>query len=139
MILLDTNVVSEIIRDVPDMRIVEWVDSQPVQTLFMSAITVAELRWGIAHLPKGKKRATLNAKLEEGLLPLMAARVLAFDMNCTASYAALMAKARSEGRGIGVADGYIAAVAAANNLAVATRDTSPFEAAGLNVINPWEQ
>jgi toxin FitB len=139
MILLDTNVVSELLRIAPDMQVVEWIDAQPVQTLYLSAITVAELRWGVAQLPAGKRRAALNEKLEEGLMPLLAPRVLPFDIDCAQSYADLMAKARSEGRGIATADGFIAAVATANELTIATRDTSPFEAAGLSVINPWEQ
>lgn len=139
MILLDTNVISELLRSAPDMRVVEWIDSQPVQTLCLSAITVAELRWGVAQLPAGKRRAALHAKLEEGLMPHMASRVLPFDTDCARSYADLMEKARAEGRGIALADGLIAALASAKNLTVATRDVSPFEAAGLTVINPWAE
>ncbi|SAK68474.1 twitching motility protein PilT [Caballeronia pedi] len=138
MILLDTNVVSELFRLAPDMKVIEWIDAQPLQTLYLSAITVAEMRWGVAQLPAGKRRDALNAKLEEGLLPLVATRVLPFDIDCAQSYADLMTKARAEGRGVALADGLIAAVAAAKGLAVATRDTSPFEAAGLKVFNPWD-
>jgi len=137
MILLDTNVITELLRLAPDMNVVKWLDAQPVQTLFLSAISVAELRWGVAELPMGKRRVALDAKLEEGLLSLMAPRILPFDGDCARSYADLMTKARAEGRGIALADGFIAAVAGAHGLTVATRDTSPFEAAGLNVINPW--
>ncbi|SAL76180.1 twitching motility protein PilT [Caballeronia arvi] len=122
----------------PNMKVVEWIDAQPVQTLYLSAITVAEMRWGVAQLPAGKRRDTLSAKLEEGLLPLVASRVLPFDIDCAQSYADLMTKARAEGRGIALADGLIAAVATANSLTVATRDTSPFRAAGLTVLNPWD-
>jgi predicted nucleic acid-binding protein len=138
MILLDTNVVSELFRLTPDMKVIEWLDAQLLQTLYLSAITVAEMRWGVAQLPAGKRRDALNAKLEEGLMPLVATRVLPFDIDCAQSYADLMTKARAEGRGIALADGLIAAVAAAKGLAVATRDTSPFEAAGLTVFNPWD-
>ncbi|BBU27160.1 VapC ribonuclease Y4jK [Burkholderia sp. THE68] len=138
MILLDTNVVSELFRLTPDMKVIEWLDAQPLQTLYLSAITVAEMRWGVAQIPAGKRRDALNAKLEEGLMPLVATRVLPFDIDCAQSYADLMTKARAEGRGIALADGLIAAVAAAKGLAVATRDTSPFEAAGLTVFNPWD-
>jgi len=138
MILLDTNVVSELFRLTPDMKVIEWLDAQPLQTLYLSAITLAEMRWGVAQLPAGKRRDALNAKLEEGLMPLVATRVLPFDIDCAQSYADLMTNARAEGRGIALADGLIAAVAAAKGLAVATRDTSPFEAAGLTVFNPWD-
>ena len=137
MILLDTNVVSEPLRPAPDTRVVEWIDAQALETLFLSAITVAELRAGVALLPAGKRRTGLQESLETRVLPLFAGRVLAFDLGCTQAYAALMAKARASGLANGSADGYIAAIAAANGFAVATRDAGPFEAAGVTVINPW--
>ena len=138
MILLDTNLVSEPLRPVPDARVVAWIDAQALETLFLSAITVAELRAGVALLPAGKRRAGLQESLETRLLPLFAGRVLPFDLGCTQAYAELMAKARATGLAIASADGYIAAIAAANGLAVATRDSGPFEAAGTTVINPWQ-
>lgn len=137
MILLDTNVVSEPLRLGPDTRVVEWIDAQPLETLFLSAITVAELRAGVALLPAGKRRSGLQESLETRVLRLFAGRVLPFDLSCTQAYATLMAKARASGLAIASTDGYIAAIAVANDLAVATRDTGPFEAAGAKVINPW--
>ncbi len=137
MILLDTNVVSEPLRPAPDARLVAWIDAQPLETLFLSSITVAELRAGVALLPRGKRRSGLQDSLETQVLPLFAGRVLPFDLACTQAYAALMANARTSGLAIASADGYIAAIAVANGLAVATRDTGPFEAAGAAVINPW--
>jgi toxin FitB len=137
VILLDTNVVSEPLRPAPDARVIEWIDAQALETLFLSAITVAELRAGVTQLPTGKRRAGLHESLEKRVLPLFAGRVLPFDLACTQAYAALMSTARAAGLAIASADGYIAAIAAANGLAVATRDTSPFEAAGAAVINPW--
>ena len=137
MILLDTNVVSEPLRHVPDSRVVDWIDAQPLETLFLSAITVAELRAGIALLPAGKRRAGLHESLEKQVLPLFAGRVLPFDVACTRAYAELVAKARAAGLAIATADGFIAASAAANGLAVATRDAGPFLAAGATVIDPW--
>ena len=138
MILLDTHVMSEPLRQAPEQRVVAWIDAQPMETLFLSAITVAELRAGVALLPAGKRRAGLQENLEKRVLPLFVGRVLPFDMPCTQAYAALMATARAAGLAIATADGYIAAIAAANGLAVATRDTGPFEAAGAAVINPWK-
>ena len=137
MILLDTNVVSEPLRPTPDPRVVAWIDAQALETLFLSAITVAELRAGVAMLPAGKRRTGLHHNLETRVLPLFAGRVLPFDLNCTQAYAKLHAKARAAGLAIASADGYMAAIAAANGLAVATRDTGPFQAAGNRVINPW--
>ena len=137
MILLDTNIVSEPLRPTPDTRVIDWIDAQPLETLFLSAITVAELRAGLAQLPVGKRRAGLQQSLEKRVLPLFAGRVLPFDLACTQAYAELMARARTAGLAIATADGYIAAIAAANGFTVATRDTGPFEAAGVAVINPW--
>lgn len=138
MILLDTNVVSEPLRHAPDARVIEWIDAQPLETLFLSAITVAELRAGVALLPAGKRRSGLRDSLEKRVLPLFTGRVLPFDLTCTHAYAELMTRARTAGLAIAVADGYIAAIAAANSFAVATRDASPFEAAGVPIINPWQ-
>jgi toxin FitB len=138
MILLDTNLISEPMRREPEPRVIDWIDAQPLETLYLSAITVAELRAGVATLPAGKRRNFLQESLEKQVLPFFVGRVLPFDLSCTRAYAKLFAKARKAGLAISAADGYIAATAAANNFAVATRDTSPFEAAGVEVINPWQ-
>lgn len=138
MILLDTNIVSEPWKAAPDPHVLAWIDEQSIDTLYLSAVTVAELRFGIAAMPAGKRRDTLDRRLEGDVLPLFEGRVLAFDLDASRAYAGLMARAREIGRGIGMADGYIAAIAAARSLIVATRDTSPFEAAGLRTVNPWE-
>ncbi len=138
MILLDTNVVSEPLRQAPEGQVIEWIDAQPLETLYLSAITVAELRAGVAMLTSGKRRTSLHESLEKRVLPLFAGRVLPFDLLCTQAYAELIAKARKSGLAIAAADGYIAAIATANGFSVATRDTRPFEAAGATVINPWK-
>jgi toxin FitB len=137
MILLDTNVVSEPLRPAPDAQVIYWIDAQALETLFLSAITVAELRAVVALLPAGKRRKALHDSLETQVLPLFAGRVLPFDEASAQAYAELMAKAKALGLAIASADGYIAAIAAANGLAVATRDIRPFQAAGVKVINPW--
>ncbi len=138
MILLDTNVISESLRPVPETRVLDWINTQTIETLYLSAITVAELRFGSALLPSGKRKAKLQNKLENKLLPLFTGRVLPFDVAVTKAYADLMSQARMTGQSISTADGYIAATAAANGMIIATRDTNPFTAAGLQVINPWE-
>ena len=137
MILVDTNVVSEPWKPKPDPHVLAWLDAQAVETLYLSAMTVAELRFGIAALPAGKRRKVLGERLERTLLPLFAGRVLAFDLAATKTYAELMARARANGRAISQADGYIAAIAAAHGLIVASRDAAPFQAAGLDVVDPW--
>ena len=138
MILLDTNVISEPLRHAPDATVVAWLDNQPMETLCLAAITVAELRFGVASMPAGKRRHTLHQRLEKEVLPLFMGRILPFDIAAAQAYAERMTTARASGRAIGTADGYIAATAAANGLIVATRDVAPFRAAGLEVINPWD-
>jgi predicted nucleic acid-binding protein len=137
MILLDTNVISEPLRSAPDPRVVAWLDTQPLETLFMSVVTVAELRFGMARLPSGRRRNGLIEQLERQVLPSFIGRVLNFDLAASQSYAEAMAKAQAQGRPVGLADGLIAATAQANGMNVATRDTSPFAAMGISVINPW--
>ena len=139
MIVLDTNVVSEPLRRSPDAIVVEWIDAQPLETLFLSVVTVAELRAGVAILPKGKRQSSLHENLETKVLPLFAGRVLPFDLASTRTYAEVIAAARRDGVAIATADGYIAAIASANRMQVATRDVRPFEAAGVGVINPWKR
>lgn len=139
MILLDTNVVSEPLRHAPEARVIEWIDAQPLETLYLSAMTVAELRAGVALLPAGKRRAALHEHFEKRVLPMFVGRVLPFNLACTSAYAELLATVRKSGSGIETADACIAAIAVANGFTVATRDTSPFQAAGLTVINPWEE
>lgn len=138
MILLDTNVISEPLRLEPEPCVVEWIDAQVLGTLYLAAITVAELRSGIALLPAGKRRTSLQENLERRVLPLFAERVLPFDLSCAQIYAEIIAKAQKAGLAIAAADGFIAAIAAANGFAVATRDIRSFEAAGATVINPWK-
>jgi predicted nucleic acid-binding protein len=139
MILVDTNVISEPLRKTPDAVVIEWIDAQALETLYLSAITVAELRFGVASLPAGKRRDRLHESMENRVLPLFTGRVLAFDLPASQAYAQLMSRARAAGLTIGAADGYIAATAAANRMAVATRDAAAFEAAGIPVIDPWRQ
>ena len=138
MIILDTNVISEPLKPNADPAVVAWIDAQVVETLYLSTISVTELRYGIAVLPGGKRKEALRASLDERILPLFESRTLAFDMEAAEICAELRARARAAGQGIGTADGYIAGIAAAKGLTVATRDTQPFEAMGVSVINPWK-
>lgn len=139
MIVLDTNVICEPLRARPDETVVSWLDAQIVETLYLTTVTLAELRLGIAVLPRGRRRDRLALHVEDDLLPAFVGRILAFDEPASAAYARLCARARAKGEPIGVADGYIAAIATDHDFAVATRDTTPFTAAGLRVINPFEK
>ena len=136
MILLDTNVVSEAVKPEPDPSVLAWLDAQAAETLFLSSITVAELLFGIGALPDGKRKDMLAARIDR-LLDQFVGRVLHFDTQAARRYADLAVKARAAGKGFPTPDGYIAAIAAAHGFAVASRDTSAFDAAGLTVIDPW--
>jgi predicted nucleic acid-binding protein len=137
VILLDTNVVSEPLKPKGDPAVRAWLDAQIVETLHLSIISVAELRYGLAILPEGKRKDDLCTRLESQVLAAFGSRILHFDGQAADAYASLRARARSQGLAIGMADALIAATAASRALTVATRDTAPFEAAGVAVINPW--
>jgi toxin FitB len=136
MILLDTNVVSEAIKPEPHPNVRAWLDAQAAETLFISSVTVAELLFGIGALPSGKRRSDLSATVD-GVLALFERRILAFDLAAARKYAELAVMARVLGKGFPTPDGYIAAIAVANGCAVATRDVSAFEAAGVGVVDVW--
>ncbi|ODT80481.1 MAG: plasmid stability protein StbB [Pelagibacterium sp. SCN 64-44] len=136
MIVLDTNVVSEAMRPEPERAVRDWLDEQVAETLYISSVTVAELLFGIGALPDGRRKQKLTATLD-GMLPLFAGRILAFDTNAARHYADLAVAARKAGKGFPTPDGYIAAIATAHGFTVATRDASAFNAAGIPVIDPW--
>jgi hypothetical protein len=136
MILLDTNVVSEAMKPAPDDAVRAWLDEQAAETLYLSSVTVAELMFGIGALPKGKRKDKLADALD-GVMKVFADRILPFDVDAARRYADLAVKARAAGKGFPTPDGYIAAIAASRGFAVATRDASAFDAAGVEVIDPW--
>ena len=136
MILLDTNVVSEAMKPEPAPAVRAWLDAQAAETLYLSSVTIAELMFGIGALPRGRRKDKLTAVLD-GVLELFGTRVLPFDTSAARRYAELAGRARAAGKGFPTPDGYIAAIAAAHDFAVASRNTSAFTAAGLTVIDPW--
>ena len=137
MIVLDTNVISEAMKPMPHPDVRAWLNDQAAESLYLTSVTLAELAFGVGILPAGRKKNRL-AGILEGLPKLFAGRILTFDADAAWHYAALAVQARRDGLGFPLPDGYIAAIAASRNFAVATRDTRPFEAAGLTVINPWD-
>lgn len=137
MILLDTNVISEAIKPDSHPTVRAWLDAQAAETLFLPSITIAELLFGIGALPDGRRKSILAARIDD-LLGAFAGRILPLDTSGARRYADLAVKARAAGKGFPTPDGYIAAIAAAHDFAVASRDTSAFKAAGLTVIDPWE-
>ncbi len=136
MILLDTNVVSEAMKPEPAPSVRAWLDAQAAETLYLSSVTIAELMFGIGALSSGQRKEKLTAALD-AVLDMFADRILPFDNRAARRYADLAVRARAAGKGFPTPDGYIAAIAAAHDFAVASRDTSAFTAAGLVVIDPW--
>jgi len=136
MIVLDTNVVSEAMKHEPHPAVRVWLNGQATETLYLSTVTVAELLFGIGALPVGKRKDLLAQTLD-GLMRLFRDRVLPFDMDAARCYAELAVTAKTAGRGFPTPDGYIAAIASSRGFMVASRDTRPFEAAKIRVINPW--
>ena len=137
MIVLDTNVVSEAMKPEPHPNVRAWLNAQPYETLYLSSVTLAEMLFGIGTLPNGKRKEMLNEALN-GLVELFEGRILSFDIAASQHYADLAVTARAAGRGFPVPDGYIAAIAVSQGFKIASRDTAPFEAANVSVINPWE-
>lgn len=139
MILLDTNVVSEPLKPEPAAAVTEWLDRQSIETLYLTTITVAEIRFGISCIPAGRRKATLNRRFETQVLPLFLRRIVSFDDAATTEYAARRSAARRGGLAVGDFDSLIAAIAGAGGFTVATRDRAPFDAMGVPVINPFEE
>jgi toxin FitB len=136
MIVLDTNVVSEAMKPQPHPAVRSWLNEQVAETLYLSSVSLAELLFGVGVLPEGRRK-NLLAEAVNKLFEVFGERVLTFDSRAAKHYAELAVKARVAGKGFPTAHGYIAAIASAHGFIVVTRDTRPFEAAGLSVINPW--
>ena len=135
--MLDTNVVSEPMRPNGNPSVRTWLDQQVAETLYLTATSLAALM-GVEILPGGKRKEGLATALSELIESLFESRILPFDQQAARAYAPLVGRARAAGQIVSVADGQIAAIATLHGFAVATRDTAPFVAAGVPVINPWE-
>ena len=136
-VLLDTNVVSELMRRTPDPAVAMWAAGQPLESLFFSAVGEAELRYGAAVLPAGQRRETLVSDIERMLDEAFENRVLPFDSSAARAYADIAAMRRSAGRPVAPADCQIAAIASSRRMAVATRNVRDFEDADIEVVDPW--
>lgn len=137
MIVVDTNVVSEAMSPRPDPAVVRWLNAQAAETLNLPSVALAALLFGVGAPPEGARKVRLTEALD-GLLALFPGRVLPFDQECARRYADMAVAARAAGRTLSVADGYIAATAAARGFAIATRNTRHFQDTGVEVIDPWQ-
>lgn len=137
MILLDTNVLSELMRPAPSTVVEDWMSRQPAQAIFISAITEAELRYGLALLPEGQRRRRLLAEAEAMLAGDFAGRILPFDSPAASAFAHIAAARRASGRPISQPDAQIAAIAACRGASLATRNVADFTDCGIEVVDPW--
>ncbi|WP_416424807.1 type II toxin-antitoxin system VapC family toxin [Pseudomonas sp. App30] len=138
MIVLDTNVLSELMRPAPAANVLEWLDNQDAGDLATTSITVAEVLFGLACLPSGQRKVRLQTQAIAMFNDDFADAILSFDADAAMAYAALIANSRAAGRAVSMADGQIAAICASRKVTLATRNTKDFQHLPIELINPWE-
>ncbi len=137
MFILDTNIVSEVMRNVPSPEVMAWLDEHPRHDLYVTAVTQAEILTGIAFLPEGRRRSELAEAAEYAFNSLFNGRLLSFDSAAAHAYAEIASARRNAGQPLSQFDGQIAAIARSRSMAVATRNVSDYEGCSIPVINPW--
>lgn len=137
MILLDTNVLSALMRDRPDPIVVDWLDSEPAESIWTTAITVFEIRTGISLLAEGRRRSVLDRSFAQLLAEDLDGRVQVFDLAAAVAAGELAADQQRNGRTVEIRDVQIAGIAASRRAVLATRNTRHFETAGIELVNPW--
>lgn len=137
MIILDTNVLSEVIRQTPDTDVLAWLDSLPATEVATTAITAAELLYGVTRLPDGHRKTSLTAAVHALVNDEFPGRVEPFDASAAAQYAVVVSEREKLGRPISAADAQIAAICRARRATLATRNIKDFEEAGIELVNPW--
>lgn len=138
MIVLDTNVVAELMRQAPESGVAGWVDRFPVEDVFVTAVTAAELRYGVARLPEGRRKRELFAKVDGLLAEDFQDQVLPFDELAATHYADVVASRERAGRPISMADAQTAAICRNWSADLATRNVNDFVDTGVHVVNPWD-
>lgn len=135
--LLDTNVISELVKPRPEQKVISWIQATDESLFFLSVLTIGEIRKGINSLPSGNKRALLESWLGNDLVMRFAGRILSIDFGIAERWGLLSAQAKASGVLLPVIDGLLAATALHHNLTFATRNTNDVKLAGLSVFNPW--
>jgi predicted nucleic acid-binding protein len=139
VIILDTNVLSEALKPVPSLIVLDWLAAQEPSSVFTTTITQAEVLYGIEALPAGKRRTRLLAAVEQMFAEQFEGRILPFDEDAARAFAGIVAARDAAGRPISQCDAMIAAIARSHRAAVATRNTGDFQHCGVEVINPWTE
>jgi toxin FitB len=138
VIVLDTNVLSALMRTKPDALVVEWLDRQPADSIWVTSITVFEARFGLARLPKGKRRRSLERAFDRVVTEDLSSRVLSLDEMAAATAGQLAAERQRAGRVVDLRDTLIAGIAQARRATIATRNTRHFEGLDVAVVDPWQ-
>lgn len=138
MIVIDTNVLSAMMREIPERSVIEWLDRQAAESVWITSITLFEARLGLALLPKGKRRQALGAAFDKLLIEDLEGRVLDFDQTAAEAAARLAAGRQREGRTIDMRDTQIAGIVVARRARFATRNVKHFSDLDVDVINPWD-
>jgi predicted nucleic acid-binding protein len=136
--LLDTNCISEVVRPKPERRVIEWMEAADESLLYLSVLTLGEIRRGSAGIPHGKRRTRLETWLEVALQARFAGRILPIDAAICDRWGGIAAEAKRKGRALAVVDGLLAATALHHNLTVVTRNAGDFLNTPVQVLNPWE-
>ena len=137
MLILDTNVVSEVMRPIPNTSVIDWLDAQVTSELFITSITEAEILAGITVLPMGERRRKLKDVAEQAFRTQFSQRILPFDSAAASAYASIVSIRRAAGKPISQADCQIAAIAQTKGASIVTRDLGGFEGCGIDIVNPW--
>jgi len=137
--LLDTNVISELVKPRPQANVTAWIESTDESLMYLSVLTLGEIRRGIAVLPQSRRRATLEAWLDKDLRARFENRILDVDQEVADRWGLLTAAARNSGIALPVIDGLLAATALEHNLTLVTRDTGQIPSMGVAVFNPWQK
>lgn len=138
MIVLDTNVVSELMRQAPDADVLDWVDQHPADDVYITAVTAAELRYGVARLPDGRRKVTMTTRVAELLAEDFRDQILPFGADEAAHYARIAVSRENRGGPISMADAQIAAICRRYGASLATRNVKDFVDTGVHVCDPWE-
>lgn len=137
MIVLDTNVLSELMRERPASSVMRWLGGQSAASLYTTSITQAEILYGVRLLPTGKRRTAFETQAEAMFREDFAGRVLPFGSDAARAFAAIASERKRIGRPIGQSDAQIAAIARSTRASLATRNVSDFEKCGVDVVDPW--
>lgn len=138
MMLVDTNIISEMMKPFPSTKVIAWLDQQDVTQLFISTVTLAEISYGLNILPKGDRRTLLEVAFNKAIKEAFYPRILSFDESAAYLYGKIMGYRKELGRPLSIADGQISSIARAHEFALATRNISDFIDCGIHLINPFE-